>query len=274
MSNDDNGKSQWDIDRERQIARDTKRRNLFRAIAAVVLCVLVFARYKYYQYITDPLIAGIPPKENADGTIDYTLIEVKSESSGPKKVSEWVIRFPKKYHVDMSKRQEVEMLNNNVVSGTLTIRSNEYLGFSVDANNLEPRDNLTSSNSAFPDAAAVILHAEKSNSYWPSQQRGLNEDCISASKKIGNLLEYTDLDRTKSHCGLGNVKTNTLYALTRNGSLEAFLSCLNDGHSCYFEFPYGDRKVSGFFGVDNLSKFEVFEGKLKSFLESATVIDR
>jgi hypothetical protein len=52
--------------------------------------------WQYYERVSDPLVAGIPLRENADGTMDYTLIgKDYSKTYSPEQQLdnvEWVIR--------------------------------------------------------------------------------------------------------------------------------------------------------------------------------------
>jgi hypothetical protein len=74
-----------------------------RVLIAGTLAIVALCGYfavQYYQRASDPLVAGVPPRENADGTIDYTLaFRPRSDLLG----YYWVLRFQKSQFVRESK---------------------------------------------------------------------------------------------------------------------------------------------------------------------------
>jgi hypothetical protein len=67
------------------------------ALTVVALCG--YFAVQYYQRASDPLVAGIPPRENADGTVDYALILRPINEHGG---YYWVIRLNKIFSVRRS----------------------------------------------------------------------------------------------------------------------------------------------------------------------------
>ncbi len=235
------------------------------AFVTIALFLLMFAVWILWRHTALALAEGIPPKINANGTIDYTLIDVQAAAGVQTSRTEWAIRLPAEARVDNASDE----VNHTMASNTPATVHNQHLAFSVDMNDLSPTFGATSDITA-----TVNLQAQRLASYWPSLQNAQQGTCISTERNLGSLIEYRDADRSKARCSLGNSETSYLYALTRKGNLEATVACLKNGTSCEYEVRYGDRSVTGSFGSAKLARFEDFQAKLKVFLENATVYDR
>jgi hypothetical protein len=276
MSNDENDKSQWDIDRERQIARDTKRGYLFRAIGAVVLCAFIFGGYNYYQYISDPLISGIPPKENADGTIDYTLIgyELNSGEANAKQVLAWIVRLPNKYQAHLAQSHEIDLLGTNGTSVVTAVRNNETLAFTVSPENFDPYITKEPFSQISSAAATIFIEADGRTTDLAAHQELLAKNCSSMGTQVGPLVQYTNSAGNRDNCGIGNAKTASLYALLKQDKILASLACLNDDNSCYYVGSFKNRRLSGLIGRNHLGDFDKFYDGLQRFLVDHTISDR
>jgi hypothetical protein len=239
------------------------------AFGAIALMFLIFAAYIFWHHVTDPLVVGVPPRINGDGTIDYALIEVKSGPGGQASKAEWVLRLPAALNVNHS-------VQNTSGSNSAGSAPNQRLSFSVDMDGL---GSSSSSSSAPPvttsaSATVVMLSAERAAPYWPRRLDDLQRGCIATPRTTGNLTQYTDRDRATQHCVLGDSATSDLFALIRNGSLDATLACVKVGNFCHYELRYHDRVVTGSFAAGKLASFENFATQLTVFLEYATVFDR
>ena len=73
------------------------------AIVGALIFAALFGGYKYFDFAGDTAHPYVPPKENADGTIDYTLIFMPLRKYGG---SYWVLRFPKDWAVIPSEAED------------------------------------------------------------------------------------------------------------------------------------------------------------------------
>lgn len=95
------------------------------ALAAVV----AFVGYQGWSYNQS---LGIPPQENADGTIDYTLVDKKANVNGisAKPVrKEWVLRFPKDAYIFRPETTDIGRFEINGVSLGTSSSPNQSLLF-------------------------------------------------------------------------------------------------------------------------------------------------
>ena len=72
-----------------------------------------------YQWWSYQQSLGIPPRENADGTIDYTLVDPEAHINGigqPPVRKEWVLRFPKDVYISGVEQSKVRRFEINGVS--------------------------------------------------------------------------------------------------------------------------------------------------------------
>ncbi len=67
-----------------------------RLVVVVLILTIGYGGYRYYVNLHDPFAAGIPPHENADGTVDYTLIDLPEPGN---KQHYWVFTLPKDQYV-------------------------------------------------------------------------------------------------------------------------------------------------------------------------------
>jgi hypothetical protein len=85
-----------------------RRNRILMTLAAICVLSTVSGYYGYKRYMfgNDPLLTGIPPHENLDGTIDYTLaFPVSQKHDG----YYWVVRFPKNQYVELSQPGETRI---------------------------------------------------------------------------------------------------------------------------------------------------------------------
>jgi hypothetical protein len=97
-----------------------------RLILAGALAVVALFGYFGFQYCagaSDPLVAGVPPRENADGTVDYTLINKFLYDKEP---TFWVLRFPNDQFVEISEDWTGNYKGSGVSVG-LGTRPNQYI---------------------------------------------------------------------------------------------------------------------------------------------------
>lgn len=97
------------------------------ALAAIV----AFVGYQGWSYNQS---LGIPPQENADGTIDYTLVDKKANVNGirakPER-KEWVLRFPKDTYIFRPETMDVGRFEINGVSLRTNSQANKSLLFNL-----------------------------------------------------------------------------------------------------------------------------------------------
>jgi hypothetical protein len=103
------------------------RRRVLLGVLSVVALSSYFG-FQFYKRASDPLVAGIPPRENADGTIDYVLAyNLKAPFEGLKG-NYWVLRFTKHQYISLSGLSG-DTTVGRVGGPAYTLRSfpNEYL---------------------------------------------------------------------------------------------------------------------------------------------------
>jgi hypothetical protein len=86
-------------------------------VLAGLAVVAVLAGHKWWSSYQQSL--GIPPRENADGTIDYTLVDPEAHINGIEKPpvrKEWVLRFPKDVYISGVEQKKVRRFEINGVS--------------------------------------------------------------------------------------------------------------------------------------------------------------
>ena len=92
----------------------------------------------------DPLIYGVSPASNPDGTIDYTIINRRLERRGgkfyPVEGAYWVLRLPKQYPVIVSKDETLSFFPDYTSSKSIDFqrRKNESVAFSYSWPTLRP----------------------------------------------------------------------------------------------------------------------------------------
>jgi hypothetical protein len=94
---------------------------IFGALAVVALSG--YFAVPYYQRASDPLVAGSPPRENADGTIDYTLFDQWVDDPEP---YFWVLRLPADQYVVASEEWSANYKGTGGSYGFQT-RPNQYI---------------------------------------------------------------------------------------------------------------------------------------------------
>jgi hypothetical protein len=242
----------------------------------LIAAMLLAGGYFYLTRPTNPLVTGIPPKENSDGTVDYTLLIERPayEKSEREMITEMVFRFPKVFGAELHTPSKVEISNGM----RFDLRSNRTLSFYLDFQTLQPVPPHYMDNRSFNSVADHIVSVSivASTPRTPSnfENTRWKNDCVETGKKIGNLVEYVSSEKVRSICDLlPTDKKGRLYALSADGSA-ARANCNADQPACRYMFWLGDLSIHGNIGKINVDNFESLVLSLTKIISLAKVNER
>jgi hypothetical protein len=260
-----------------------KRLILAGALTVVALCG--YFGVQYYMRAYDPLVAGIPPRENADGTIDYTLIgkdysKTFTPEQPPDNV-EWVVRLPKGA-VNSAYGAEDMSMSGGGAGFSHAARPNLGYFIWLRVTDLQPSSSLNygEGKPADSDGFSLLLSAEKNKvEALDSVSRSIKNYCqVSASaypqlQAVRQNLKYPD-----NQCFVGSGNSEDLrfvkWSLASPLSVEAGISCQNNLSFCEFLLVDGERRFNGQIAQSDLPRFADLSDRLRAYLLSATVVDR
>jgi hypothetical protein len=260
-----------------------KRLILAGALTVVALCG--YFGVQYYMRAYDPLLAGIPPRENADGTIDYTLIgkdysKTYSPEQQPDNV-EWVIRLPKG---SVAHDYGAEDMSVSGGGAGFSHKGKPNLGYYVwlRVTDLKPTISLKYKNGMpeDPDGFSILLDAEK---LFPDSQDKASaygdSECAVSDNPFPRLQAVQQMKYHPNHsCSFVVDDSKKLELFKWSDAdpnlLEAKVDCIEKLNFCHFDLYHRGRSLNGKIARAHLSRFAELTPKLHAFLDSATVVDR
>jgi hypothetical protein len=271
---------QWQIDFERDEKRRAKRRFAFHVLWTAIGIAVVALAVIYYRHANDPLVAGIPPKENSDGTIDYTLIGIETAKTGSRKseLLEWVIRLPKNYIArDVSQVDGSEIWFNG---GHIKFkgRHNESVALWLKIKDLSPAESSDyGKGTGAPknrDDVRLSLNADeevlsKGAASW------LHKYCQSVGTDADGLEQFAQpklqLDMPCEFSEVGFV----LWGDVNKQEMKARFDCQKDSSlgTCDIIFSHRKKMLFGTIGFEHSGEFKDIIERLDRFLDGVTIKD-
>lgn len=146
----------------------------------ILTVALLIADYgwAHYKFASNPLLSGIGPKYNEDGTVDYTLINRRYERRNDRVVvaegAFWTLRLPAEFEAKISEASKSTFYPNGFGGSAINLNSrpNEYFSFDLSWPKLgpkppEPEDNFFWNSSAVAEVSrAGNINVFISNSYY------------------------------------------------------------------------------------------------------------
>ena len=243
----------------------------------LIAAMLMAGGYFYFTRPSNPLLTGIPPKDNSDGTIDYTLLMLRksNQKTDEDKITEWVFRFPKELNAQLSDPVKAETSNGSVV---MSLGSNRSVYFYLDVNSMAPvpRNYMEgkSFNSVADNVVSAHIFAFVPRKIGEAKEERWKNDCIATGRKFGNLIEYGTSNSDRSLCNiLPNDNRSRLYVLPHDPS-QTMITCKTDEPACNFSFWYDDLVLSGNFGKSRLDKYENIAKSILEIIAKAKLSER
>jgi hypothetical protein len=250
--------------------------------------ICAFLGFQYYKYRSDPLVAGISPRENADGTIDYTLIGKdysKKYGRGMVKIDllEWVLRLPKG-SVSGSYGAEDMSVSGGGVGFSHSGRPNLGYYLWLRVTDLKPTKSLKFGKGFLPedsDGFSMLIQAEKSKlDDFAVSSRHIKNYCKAETSPYPELqslsqnMEYADME-CRGGLRMGAELNLVKWSETNSKLADATIVCLDVlPDSCDFRLYHGNRMITGHIARKDLARFAEFSRRLHAFITSATIVDR
>ena len=250
--------------------------SLMKIVLLLLVAICGYYGYKYYRYASDPLVAGVPPRKNADGTYDYTMFSKEGrEGEFPGKIREWVVRLDPKY-VGRAYGEEDFSINGGGFEVSSKGRHNLGYNIYLKVSDLRPVANIEKVRDFLPDelpSFEVILDAEKD--YKVDEERqGLYDTqyyCAPLNQQEFGLELFGPSKEKNLSC-----RDGTLYALwqdKKKKKLAATLLCRTKSTSCNAVVYLSGRKLLGYYGFNARDKFSDFIPRFEKFMIEHTVVD-
>ena len=238
-----------------------KRYRVIKFVMIVVCAIIGYFAFNIYKFSTHPLVGGIAPRFNSDGTTDYTLVQIrrKLENQGKDEYSELVVRMP-------SKAAVYGIKDNRRLSFTASFDDLTYRNFEYTPKDSEERTDQS------------LVEVFFSGNYVIDRNDGfadlLDRECVATGQKIGGLEEYMPKpdEKSASYC-----KDNgyVLWADTTKKRYRAHIECNKDEGqkhpNCKYYFARGDDNVWGDYPSSRLAEAKDFFDRLDGFLKKAIV---
>lgn len=250
--------------------------SLMKIVLLLLVSICGYYGYKYYRYASDPLVAGVPPRKNADGTYDYTMFSKEGrEGEFPGKIREWVVRLDPKY-VWKAYGEEDISINGGGFSASSKGRKNLGYDIMLRVSDFQPVGDFAKAYDGHPDeppSFEVLLVAEKNvrtdeelDSAYATQKY-----CSRLNRQEFGLELFGPSKDKELNC-----LDDTLYALWRTDKkkkLAATLRCRASSVSCFSTFYQNGRKLLGEFKFNSRDKFVDVVPRFEKFITEHTVID-
>jgi hypothetical protein len=269
--------SQWDIDvvRAEQYRAFRQRRSKIIALSIVAAIVVVTSIVLHIRgnYLKHPLIGGFPPVENADGTIDYSVVDWRPPYQKYKdwQVTRLILRLPAAYQVSYPGNMGVKMSGPGVGFST---KANRFNYISLDAR----LPDFTSTDPVkiapgHPGADKEILDLNIEGNVFPpdlfevevAQATKLCTQSSMQTEKPGNSALVALTCKYPLHFeGLEQ------FALLDNGRITAMLQCVKHkvGGSCSSRFSFFKRIAGLSFDMVLLSEYSEIQNSAIKFMSN------
>lgn len=189
---------------------------LSKAIVLLLVFVAGYFSYKYYQFARDPYANGIPPHENSDGTVDYTLA-----TPGSAEVDRyyWVVRLPKDQYAKTSESGESPIGIINGVGYAFRSYSNQSLGLYYKLPSFEPFKSTSTVEERIDGPSIRVTLLNNWSDPAKDSANFLNEhvtDCIAKGEVEKNLFAYGPYNSNRGRCPFREASFETIGYSIRN----------------------------------------------------------
>jgi hypothetical protein len=272
---------QWEIDFERDEKRRSKRRFAFRVLYTAIGIAVVALAVLYYRHATGPLAAGIPPKENTDGTVDYTMIGIGHSKTAPIKqeLQEWVIRLPKKYIVNDTSQENGSGIWFDGDRIEYNGRRNEGLELWLKIKDLSPAESsdIGEGTGAPKDRSDMQLRINADDEV-PSDGAAeeLPKRCQSIGTNAEGLEQFTPPSQPLATLCDFSEAGFVLWGNRDKQEIKARFDCrknLSFG-TCDVFFSHRKKMLFGTVGFEHLGEFKDIIERLDRFLDGVTIKDK
>jgi hypothetical protein len=257
-------------------------------IALLALVAVGFGwAFAYHRQTTDPLITGIPPHDNGDGTVDYTLIGPGfwDEQLHRFQVAEWVVRLSAKNVVHQGTGKDVEVLDGGSWKTVLRSNSNDFLSAQFMIADMAPvasdearlRTLIPKTEGAFQLSLDGIRTGDNGKSAAVSLKDifdgKVNQECIATGRIIFGMQEF------RPGSELGSCSSSDLaYVLWADESkkrVTAEFQCKTKGiePTCRARWYLDYRYVYGNISYRQLEEFKTLTKRVQDFVARATIVD-
>jgi hypothetical protein len=248
-----------------------------RAMSITIFLMLVVAAgyggVRLYKSTHDPLVVGVPPRHNDDGTVDFTLIGAGGRIPGNlHPLNEWVVRISGK---------------NAVVNGGVVLpgeeaikdfvgKKNSWIGLRYRFDDMTPVTNFdTLPNDRVPDSPEVFdIHLDSLVDYSSAKSwaESVRQYCKPAIDSVPDLKEFAPNPSDVS-CRDGDA-IFLLFDKINTDKLLAKFVCSKANSFCDYRIIYRNRDLTGFVGFDHKNEFPAFVARVTDYFDKATLVDR
>jgi hypothetical protein len=190
--------------------------SIFRFVVGVVLLAVGYGGYRHYVNSHDPQVVGIPPHENADGTIDYTLaLPVTADHDG----FYWVVRLPKDQYIEISKPGTSDVGIVGGVALGLRTYSNQSINLLYKLPTLGVFRKSSTEDERFktPHISIMLSNAEHDQVEWSNDFLGDGtKHCHAIGEVEKGLFAYDPTDDGVGLCPFSKASYKTVGYSVRN----------------------------------------------------------
>jgi hypothetical protein len=167
---------------------------LSRAFLVALACAAAFTAFKLQYPSREWRHPYVPPKENPDGTIDYTLI---AKPLGKWDGDYWVLRFPKDWKVTTSENAEAaEVKSPNGYHFKFNVIPNDWLTVDFDYPSLTPQPKDTPEK----DSTVTVRPGAYKNNVVPSIAPFWVRGCEQLGEVFPGVLAFKQKTPAASDC--------------------------------------------------------------------------
>jgi hypothetical protein len=263
-----------------------KRIALAGALAIAATCV--YLGFKFYQH-SKRIHAEIPPQENADGTIDYTLIDQWVDDPEP---YFWVLRLPADQYVEASEEWSANYKGTGGSYGFRT-RPNQYITLYFTDENFNQYMSKTDVKNGVSSVGFVevsfrstelTLTLDGRANFTIQMDEEIARDCHVFDQSVPGLTRYIDaVDKVPGSMRCSALRDpvgRTTYNILRkaDGSPVADFDCIegrarNGSSSCGGEIAAGGMRRAGFrfTNMALIGRLPQLQANLEAYVKRVTV---
>jgi hypothetical protein len=221
---------------------------------AVVFAAAVFLGYSLLKPSGDWRQTYVPPIENADGTIDYTLVDKPRKESGG---TYWILRLQKDWDVKQSESEDPSAARPpNKIVASLKAISNDHLIIEFAYQTLEPARHSApkEAEELFKLIAQSDPRLSLSNEEFETLIRNTDQHCDKRGEATFGVVEYAVRKPEKVHdagCFVGwDSKLRGFIVFDGASQYLAKFSCIDPGKSgfggCWGDIELKNGLVASF----------------------------